>query len=53
MDSYTHPELRKEILRGQLRGMGIVVAFTALVVLAAILMGASGLKKMGTSPPLP
>ena len=53
MDSYTHPELRKEILRGQLRGLGIVVAFTVLVVLAAILMGASGLKKMETSPPSP
>lgn len=48
--SVLEPGLRKD-LQGQLWGMGILMTFTVLVILTAVLMCASGLKKMGTTPP--
>ena len=42
---------QRETLRGQLWGMGILLAFSVLAILAATLILASGLKKMGSHLP--
>lgn len=42
---------QREMLRGQLWGMGILLAFSLLAILTATLILASGLKKMGSDLP--
>jgi len=54
MDSYTLPDYVRKFCGAVFRIWGYsLMTIKFLVVLAATLMGASGLKKMGTSPPSP